>query len=120
MRMPGNYIKVPVTGVIELTYRCNHKCLYCSCPWENETESYPKFDKGPELNLQQWKNALDILYDNGVKNISISGGEALLKPELPDIIAYIREKNVFNKDKYLVVISNGLAMNEEFLSLFKK
>jgi len=112
--------KLPTTGVIELTYKCNHKCLYCSCPWENDMDGYPKFEKGKELDLQQWKQALDILAANGVENISISGGEALLKPELPEIIEYIREKNVLNKDKYLVVISNGLAMSEEYLALFKK
>ncbi|MDR0502043.1 MAG: radical SAM protein [Treponema sp.] len=111
---------LPITGVIELTYRCNHKCLYCSCPWENELDGYPKYEKGTEFDLTQWKQAMDILEKNGVKNLSLSGGETLLKPELPDILAYIREKNVFNKDKYIVVISNGLAMSEEFLSLFKK
>ena len=112
--------KLPLTGVIELTYRCNHKCLYCSCPWENDVDGYPVYEKGSELDLSGWKKALDILEANGVQNISISGGEALLKPELSQIIEYIRERNVFNRDRYLVVISNGLAMNEEFLSLFKK
>ena len=111
---------LPKTGVIELTYKCNHKCLYCSCPWEDETDGIAKYKKGAELNLSEWKNALDILEKNGVKYISISGGETLLKPELPDIIAYIREKNIFNKGKKIVVISNGLAMSEEFLSLFNK
>jgi len=112
---------LPVTGVLELTYKCNHKCLYCSCPWEeNDSEGFPKYKKGTELNLSEWKRAMDILEKNGVKNLSISGGETLLKPELPDILAYIRDKNVFNKDKHIVVISNGLAMNEEYLALFKK
>ena len=116
----SNQPKLPVTGVLELTYKCNHKCLFCSCPWENDIDGYPKYEKGTELNLSEWKKAMDILADNGVKNLSLSGGETLLKPELPEIIAYIREKNVFNKDKYIVVISNGLAMNEEYLRLFKK
>ena len=112
--------KLPKTGVLELTYRCNHKCLYCSCPWENDMDGCPKYEKNAELDLNEWKNALDILEAHDVKNISLSGGETLLKPELPEIIAYIREKNVFNNGKYIVVISNGLAMNEEFLALFKK
>ena len=109
---------LPQTAVLELTYRCNQKCLYCSCPWEND--AHPKYKKGAELGLPEWKQALDILEKNGVKNVSLSGGETLLKSELPEIIAYIREKNVFNTGKSLVVISNGLAMNEELLCLFKK
>jgi len=123
---------LPKTAVLELTYKCNHKCLYCSCPWELpagpdgrnfqevDLNGYPKFEKGEELNLSEWKKAMDILEQNGVQSLSLSGGETLLKPELPEIIAYIREKNVFNKGRYIVVISNGLAMNEEYLSLFKK
>ena len=116
----SNQPKLPITGVLELTYRCNHKCQYCSCPWENDMDGFPKYEKGEELSLSEWKRALDILEKNGVENISISGGESLLNPALPDIIAYMREKNVFNKDKYIVVISNGLAMTEEHLAFFKK
>ena len=111
---------LPKTIVLELTYKCNHKCLFCSCPWENDLDGFPKYEKGTELNLEQWKQALDILAKCGVKNVSISGGEALLKPELIDILDYIRKKNVFNKDSSIVLISNGLVMNEDFLAIFKK
>jgi radical SAM protein with 4Fe4S-binding SPASM domain len=110
---------LPKTAVIELTYRCNHKCLFCSCPWENEINAFPKYEKRTELNLEQWKQALNILTKYGVENVSISGGEALLKPELIDILDYIREKK-FNKGTSIVLISNGLIMNEDFLSAFKK
>ena len=111
---------LPKTVVLELTYKCNHKCLFCSCPWENYLDGFPKYEKGTELDLEQWKQALGILARYGVKNISISGGEALLKSELIAILEYIREKNVFNKGTSIVLISNGLSMNEDFLSAFKK
>ena len=26
---------------LELTYRCNHQCIFCSCPWESD-EKYRK------------------------------------------------------------------------------
>ncbi|MCL2186009.1 MAG: radical SAM protein [Treponema sp.] len=105
--------KLPKTGVLELTYKCNHKCLFCSCPWE------AGYEKGIELNLPEWKRAIDILKSHNIKYISLSGGETLLNPELPEILAYLREQN-FNKGKSIVVISNGLLMSEEYLKLFKK
>jgi len=83
-------------------------------------DGFPKYEKGTELNLNEWKQALDILESHGVKNVSISGGEALLKTELPDILAYIRNKKRFNKRTSIVVISNGLAMSEDFLAMFKR
>lgn len=111
---------IPKSVVLELTYRCNHKCLFCSCPWETTEDGYVVYDKAEELELEDWKKAIDILHDLGVENISISGGEALLKDCLLDILEYIREKNVFNVGSSIVLISNGLLMNEDYLKAFKK
>jgi len=54
-----------------------------------------------------------------VKNISISGGETLLKDCLIDLLEYIRHENIYNQDSSIVLISNGLLMNETFLKAFK-
>ena len=113
-------VYIPSSVVLELTYRCNHRCLFCSCPWEAESADAPKYDKGEELHFEDWKKVLDKLHPLGVKNISISGGEALLKDCLIDLLDYIRCKNVYNRDGSIVVISNGLLMNETFLKAFKK
>ena len=67
---------LPKSAVLELTYRCNHKCKFCSCPWYAPKS---KYSCGPELNLLQWKKSIDRLYDLGVDTFSISGGECLLK-----------------------------------------
>ena len=111
-------MKFPSAVVLELTYRCNHKCLFCSCPWEAPDS---KYIKGQELNLEEWKRVIDILYENGVKAFSISGGEALLKDCMPEIVEYIYSENKRrNLDVPTVLISNGLAMKEEYLQLFKR
>jgi radical SAM protein with 4Fe4S-binding SPASM domain len=105
---------------LELTYRCNHKCLFCSCPWEAEAEGAPKYEKGEELNLEDWEKALDKLHPLGVKTISISGGDPLLKDCLVDLLHSVRHKNNYNKESKIVLITNGLSMNETFLKAFKK
>ena len=113
-------IHIPESVVLELTYRCNHKCLFCSCPWDAEAEGAPRYERGKELGFDEWKKVLDRLHLLGVKNISISGGEALLKDCLLDLLAYVREKNEYNVDEEIVLISNGLIMNETFLKAFKR
>jgi radical SAM protein with 4Fe4S-binding SPASM domain len=113
-------IYIPDSVVLELTYKCNHRCLFCSCPWEACVEGHPKYERNEELTVEQWKQTLDVLERYGVEQISISGGEALLKDGLIDILAYIREKNVFSRGSKIVLISNGLAMNERFLAAFGK
>jgi len=111
-------IKLPNCAVLELTYRCNHKCKFCSCPWYAPENTY---HMGKELNLSQWQQAITRLYDHGVKAISISGGECLLKKELPDILRFINEESrKRGLRKEIVLISNGLIMNEEYLQLFKQ
>ena len=111
-------IKLPYSVVLELTYRCNHRCVFCSCPWFAPNSHYPK---GKELDVEQWKQAINKLYDMGVQAFSISGGEAILKDCMPQIVEHIREEG--NKRGYnhpIVLISNGLAMKEEYLQLFKR
>lgn len=105
----------PKSVVLELTYKCNHKCLFCSCPWE--TNGY---SKGKELSYEEWKQAIDILYSLGIEYFSISGGEALLKDCLPQILEYIRNKGEeLGIHQPIVLISNGRVMTEEYLKLFK-
>lgn len=111
-------IKLPYSVVLELTYRCNHRCVFCSCPWFAPKSHYPK-DK--ELDVEKWKQAINKLYDMGVQTFSISGGEAILKDGMPQIVEHIRKEG--NKRGYnhpIVLISNGLAMKEEYLQLFKR
>jgi len=111
---------LPESVAFELTYECNHRCIFCSCPWYATAEGSPKYEKGRELNLEEWKQVIDKLHPLGVKNISISGGEALKKDCLLDILAYIRETGAYNKSDAIVLISNGLLMSEEYLKAFKK
>lgn len=111
-------VQLPKCAVLELTYQCNHKCKFCSCPWYAPNSNYPI---GQELDLAQWKLVIQRLYDLGVQAISISGGECLLKDGIPDILRFINEESQKRGiRKEIVLISNGLLMNEDYLRLFKQ
>ena len=113
-----NNAKLPLSVVLELTYRCNHKCVFCSCPWDAPNSKYPK---GEELSLEEWKRAIDKLYNLGVKSFSISGGESTLKDCMPEIVEYIHVEGLKRgMNNAIVLISNGRAMKEEYLHLFKR
>lgn len=93
-------------------------CKFCSCPWYAPNSNYPI---GRELDINQWKQVIRKLYDFGVQAISISGGECLLKDCLPDILRFINEESQKRGlRKEIVLISNGLLMNEDYLQLFKR
>lgn len=111
-------VSVPRSAVLELTYRCNHTCKFCSCPWYAPNTTYCK---GNELSFNEWKIIIDWLHAMGVKHFSISGGECLLKDCLPEILKYIYiTSGELNYPQSIVLISNGLAMSDSFMRLFKE
>ena len=101
---------LPQVAALELTYRCNHKCLFCSCPWESE-ENYKK----DELSLQQWYTAIDELMKNGVTSFTLTGGEPLMRNDLMLIMEYILQKGA-----KLNIISNGRKIDDDFLDFLAK
>ncbi len=126
----NNYIRaasfLPSTAVLELTYLCNHKCLFCSCPWEYEDCGYKK---EPELNIDEWKSCIDKLVECGVSSFSYTGGEPLLKKDFREIIKHVsKQKAIYINEKLETVevtpqqflISNGQMINDEILDFIKK
>ena len=113
-------IVFPKIAILEVTYDCNHLCKFCSCPWENTDNPHLVFEKRKELTIDEWKRVLHILEDIGVERIGISGGEPILKDGLADLLRYIRNNTVLNKDRKITIISNGAAMSEELIALFKE
>ena len=87
---------------------------------------------GKELSTSQWKAALDLLAQHGVHNICFTGGEALLRPDLMEIIEYaagLSVKVIKDEEGRLVervlppklyLLSNGKAVDDRVLDLCKK
>lgn len=96
---------LPRVAALELTYRCNHKCLFCSCPWEAD-QTY----RSNELSFEEWKKAIDCLIENGVRSFTLTGGEPLMREDLREIIDYIISKKI-----PLNMISNGRRIDDDFL-----
>ena len=116
--MRDYFIQLPQSVILELTYQCNHHCLFCFCPWYAPNSTYPK---RRELDLQEWTEVVNRLYAEGVRSFSISGGEALLKDGMPELVEYIREEGLKRGiDNEIVLISNARLMNESYLNLFKR
>lgn len=82
--------KIPMAGLFELTYACNLKCMHCCV----EDEGEPVIDDGKqELSFDEIKSTLDELYRMNTFALVFSGGEAMLRSDIFDILSYARKLN---------------------------
>ncbi|HOO20586.1 MAG TPA: radical SAM protein [Kiritimatiellia bacterium] len=115
---------LPTTAVLEVTGRCNHDCLFCSCPWYRAGGSY---ETGPELTTREWKVVLDKLCAMGVVNVAFTGGEALLRDDLREMMEHaagLQAEHIETKGGRLVsslkpprlyLLTNGRLFTREWM-----
>lgn len=72
---------VPFSVHLDLTFRCNEKCVHCYLDHE---------DHG-ELTTAEIKNLLKEMAEAGVFILTLSGGEIFLRKDLFEILEYARE-----------------------------
>ncbi len=81
----------PMLGTLFLTYRCNNDCFMC------HTLEVAKERKGQglkELDTAGLKTLIDGFAALGVPALSLTGGEPLIRPEVPELVAYARAKGL--------------------------
>lgn len=100
---------LPRTAVLEITPRCNHKCLFCSCPWEHSVARPEN-----ELSENEWKQIIDTYRYYGVSHITFTGGEPTIREDLPALI-----ECAYKAGYTLGLVSNGRSVETEFLKFLK-
>jgi len=70
---------------ISVTDRCNFRCPYCM-PAEIYGEAYPFLAKPELLSFEEIERLARLFVEQGVEKIRITGGEPLLRTELPALI----------------------------------
>lgn len=91
---------------IELTSRCNERCVHCYIPHDKKTT-----DIEPSL----FYSALEQCQEMGVLDITFSGGEPLLHPYFCD---FLRKAKEF--DFSVCVLSNLTMLDENILAAIKE
>ena len=76
---------VPLSVHVDLTYRCNERCIHC----------YLDHDDHGEMSTAEIKRLLDQLAEAGVFFLVFSGGEVFLRRDFFELVGYAR-KLLFN------------------------
>jgi len=95
---------VPVGLLAELTYRCPLRCTYCSNPVNLDAYA-------GELTTGEWRTALDQARDLGVLQVHLSGGEPLLRSDLPELIAHVSQLGMYTN-----LITSGIPLTADRLT----
>ena len=99
-------IGLPLWLLAELTYRCPLQCPYCSNPLD-----FAKQEK--ELTTAQWIKVFEEAREMGAVQIGFSGGEPLVRKDLPELIRGARDLGFYTN-----LITSGIGLTEKKIDAF--
>ena len=80
MNLKALELGIPISVHLDITYRCNERCIHC----------YLDHDDHGEMSTAEIKNVLDQLCEAGVFFLVLSGGEVLMRRDFFEIVEYAR------------------------------
>jgi len=92
------WLAQPLSALLELTYRCNWRCVFCYNPRHFDHQ---------RLSASEWSVVLDDLRALGTLFVTLTGGEPLTHPEFLEIARAVRARSLA-----LRVFTNGTLVDE--------
>jgi MoaA/NifB/PqqE/SkfB family radical SAM enzyme len=88
--------------ILDITHRCNLACNICDIR---------KDESKKELTTDEVKNLIRQSCEWGVEEFVLSGGEALIRDDVFEILEFVKEK------KYRIgILTNGILLDEAFIA----
>ncbi len=100
---PLNYLRLSVTD------RCNFKCFYC-----RPELNYQPFERPEILSFEEIERLVGLFVKLGLKKLRFTGGEPLVRKELPKLIAALHAAHPQIK---LCITTNGVFLTEHAAAL---
>ena len=89
---------------ISVTDRCNFRCRYCM-PREIFGKDFPFLERAEIMSFEEIDRLAGIFIDLGVEKIRLTGGEPLLRKNLPDLISMLSMRGV-----EIAMTTNGVLL----------
>lgn len=71
--------------VLELTYRCNERCIHCYCPSNRDTD---------EISTVDIENLLIQFKELGGFRLQLTGGEIFIRKDIKEILNIVKDSNL--------------------------
>lgn len=106
--------KLPRSFVLELTRRCNNRCVYCYLSGGVAAPDSARA-RAEEMSATAISALIaELRREVPLQSLALSGGETLLRDDLPQILAYLRTLGI-----QIVVITNGTLLTPEKIAATK-
>ena len=89
---------------ISVTDRCNFRCRYCM-PREVFGKDFPFLERAEIMSFEEIDRLAGIFIALGVEKIRLTGGEPLLRKDLPDLISMLSMRGV-----EIAMTTNGVLL----------
>lgn len=98
--------RLPLSGSLELTFRCNNNCIHCYC----NMPANDRAEMSKEIDTLIIKGILDQIADEGCLWLLLTGGEPLLRHDFREIYLHAKKKGML-----ITLFTNGTLINEELV-----
>ena len=88
---------------VSVTDRCNLRCQYCM-----PEVDYAWLPRGTLLTFEETCGLVDVFTDLGVDRVRVTGGEPLLRRDLPDLIRLLASRSAIRD---LALTTNGMLLD---------
>ena len=102
-------LRVPLSGAIDLTHRCNLACVHC---YLNNGARLGVSHR--ELDTRQWLRIIDEITAAGCLYLLVSGGEPFLRKDFSQIYRRMKESGLV-----ITLFTNGTCITDDLLALFE-
>ncbi|MBM4017090.1 MAG: radical SAM protein, partial [Planctomycetes bacterium] len=101
LRTMAEKMVFPGTCTLSVTPRCPCRCVHCSAD---------RFTAGErrELSTDELRGVIDQAVDLGVSNVVFTGGEPMVHPDLPDLVAHVDKTRA-----HAMMFTSGVLLTEK-------
>ena len=96
---------------VSVTDRCNLRCQYCM-----PEEEYVWLPRDSVLSFEEISTLVDVFVALGVDKVRLTGGEPLLRRDLPVLVQMLAQKDGLND---LALTTNGVVLAEHAQGLYE-
>jgi radical SAM protein with 4Fe4S-binding SPASM domain len=102
--------RVPISGMLELTSRCNLRCVHCYLGDQDAQHRR----REEEMDTSRIFALIDELAEAGCLFLTITGGDPMMRRDFSEIYTHARKRGMI-----VTVFCDGILVNDRIIDLFK-